>query len=146
MGSRGASGIGKYAERFADGTPEQLKVAETNLNGYIKHLTKTVNEQKTALKAGVDVAEQLETNSRSLREVKLQKKELDRELKRREAASERSLEDRITEIVRKLDTNDYKSASERTKLEREYARLNNQRSVANLRRFNNRNGVRKEWQ
>lgn len=86
MGSRGsASGSSKYAGRFADGTPEQLKVAESNLNDYIKRLTKTVKGQKMALKAGIDVAEQLEVNSRSLREVKLQKKELDRELKRRGA-------------------------------------------------------------
>ena len=55
-------------------------------------------------------------------------------------------EQRIYEIVRRLDTDDFKSAAERDKLRAEYSRLNNERSVASTRRFNIRNNIKDVWQ
>lgn len=55
-------------------------------------------------------------------------------------------EQRISEIVRKLDADDFKSAAERDKLRAEYDRLNNERSVATTRRFNTRNRIKGVWQ
>lgn len=55
-------------------------------------------------------------------------------------------EQRISEIVRKLDAGNFKSAAERDKLRAEYDRLNNERSVDTLRRTNARNNIKGVWQ
>lgn len=59
---------------------------------------------------------------------------------------DRRTNERINEIVSRLGSGDYKSAAERAKLEKEYTRLNNERSVATIRRFNRRNNIKDMWQ
>lgn len=84
MGSRGSSsGNNKYAGRYADGSNDQLMAARRNLEGYIKRATEQVKSQQAGLKMGIDVSEQLKINSNSLKELKLQRKELKAEFARR---------------------------------------------------------------
>lgn len=59
---------------------------------------------------------------------------------------DRRTNERISEIVRRLDTDDYKSIAERDKLRAEYSRLNSERTVASIRRFNRRNNIKDVWQ
>lgn len=90
FGGRGASSSGasggsnKYAGRFSDGTLEQLQQAKRNLNFNIDRLTETVASQEYGNKiARGQFKEQLRINKDTLKELKLQQKELKNEFKKR---------------------------------------------------------------
>lgn len=99
MGGRGASGKGKinargktnfdiatkqkskYAGRFADGTPEQLKRAEANLKQGIEREQKAIKNSPAHITKGWE--EHLKDHKNTLKELKAQYAELQREKKRR---------------------------------------------------------------
>ena len=82
MGGRGASSAsGKYAGRFATGTPEQLELAERNLTKYIEQEKNAIASAKYM--SGQTKQEHLGHHTNTLRELTAQMKELQREKKRR---------------------------------------------------------------
>lgn len=72
---------GKYAGRFAGGTPEQLKRAEINLQNAIDREEKAIANSPARFMRGWD--EHLQDHKDTLKELKLQFAELKKEKKRR---------------------------------------------------------------
>lgn len=84
----------KYAGRYADGTEEQLRQAERNLNSNIARLESTVANQEKMNEIGKgQFNERLNTNKNSLNELKLQYEELQNEFKKRGITTQYSLTD-----------------------------------------------------
>lgn len=107
MGGRGASSSigGKYAGRYSMGTESMLNSAENQLKEYIDREEKIVNNRqyyyKAMPKSNADAF--LKEHEDSLRELRLQEKELQAEKRRRSSntAAQNDMADRIRQNSRK---------------------------------------------
>ena len=89
MGGRGAksSSSGKYAGRFASGTPEQLIQAEKNLLTYIEQEKKAI--ENSPARFSKDWSSHKQSHKNTLKELKLQLNELKKEKKRRKTQNKK---------------------------------------------------------
>jgi hypothetical protein len=108
MGGRGASssaGGGKYAGRYSGGTASMLNSAEEQLQEYIDREQRIVDNKQAYYKAipKAEADEFIKGHADTLKELKLQQKELQAEKKRRSknTVAQNDMADRIRQNARK---------------------------------------------